>query len=101
MMKTLPLAAACLGLVACQQESKPAPEDPAPAPGKEASTPLDDSDSYLGLALEAASARAEQAGIRWRVVEEDGQGKPVTKDYRPDRLNFSVASGKVIRVTKG
>lgn len=53
------------------------------------------------MTLADASARADKAEIRWRIVEEDGKPRAVTMDHRPDRLNFSVAAGKVIRVTKG
>jgi hypothetical protein len=99
MRKTLSIAV-CLGLAACQQqESKPAPKPP-PPPAKTSDDPKD-AGSYLGMAVEEAGARADKAGIRWRVIEEDGQGRPVTKDHRPDRLNFAVAAGKIIRVTKG
>jgi hypothetical protein len=97
MMKMLSIAV-CLSLAACQQrESKPVPESP---PEQATANPAD-ADSYLGMTVEEAGARADKAGIRWRVVEEDGQGRPVTKDHRPDRLNFAVAAGKIIRVTKG
>lgn len=112
-MKTLPIAA-CLCLVACQPESKPAPKAPPSSQGEDASrAPLpepsppkviadpSDASSYVGMSTEEASARADKAGIRWRIVEEDGKGRPVTKDHRPDRLNFAVAAGKIIRVTKG
>jgi hypothetical protein len=99
MMKTLPIAA-CLYLAACQPESKPAPKSP-PPPAAEVNADPADADSYLGMSVEEAGARADKAGIRWRVIEEDGQGRPVTKDHRPDRLNFAVAAGKIIRVTKG
>jgi hypothetical protein len=108
MMRTLPILA-CLALAACQQqESKPPPRDapaasapaPAPASGKVSSDPADAS-SYVGMGVSEASSRADKAGIRWRIVEEDGQSRPVTKDFRPDRLNFAVAAGKIIRVTKG
>ncbi len=97
MRKTLSIAV-CLSLAACQQrESKPAPESP-PEP---ATADPADVGSYLGMTVEEAGARADKAGIRWRIIEEDGQGRPVTKDHRPDRLNFAVAAGKIIRVTKG
>ncbi len=101
MMKAIPLAA-CLCLAACQPESKPAPASPgdAPPPGPSATDPADAS-SYVGMTLQEATARADKAGIRWRVVEEDGKSRPVTMDHRPDRLNFAVAAGKIIRVTKG
>jgi hypothetical protein len=105
MMKTLPFAV-CLSLAACQQqESKPQEGAASPAPQSAPPATVNDdpadADSYLGMTVEEAGARADKAGIRWRVVEEDGQGRPVTKDHRPDRLNFAVAAGKIIRVTKG
>jgi hypothetical protein len=103
-MKTILLtAAASLAVISCQQQSsEPAPEKNPPAAEKP-TTPADpaDANSYLGMTLEAASARADKAGIRWRIVEEDGKPRLVTKDYRPDRLNFAVEKGKIIRVNKG
>ena len=60
-----------------------------------------DAASYVGMTLEAAKARADKAGIPNRVVEEDGVSNPVTMDHRPERLNFAVKAGKIIRVTKG
>jgi hypothetical protein len=35
------------------------------------------------------------------VIEIDGNPQGVTADYRPERLNFSIKNGKIIRVTKG
>jgi hypothetical protein len=35
------------------------------------------------------------------VVEVDGVGRPVTRDFLPERLNFKVKDGKVTEVTKG
>lgn len=57
--------------------------------------------SYVGMAVEDAEKAAEKAGVPWRVVEADGEPRPVTKDYRPDRLNFTLEAGKIIRVTRG
>jgi hypothetical protein len=51
--------------------------------------------------LEEAGKRAEAAGLKWRAVMEDGVGKPTTRDYRPDRLNFTVEKGKVTAVRNG
>ena len=53
------------------------------------------------MSLEAAKAKAENAQLPWRLVRIDGQSRPVTKDYRPNRLNFEVTKGKVTRVTRG
>jgi hypothetical protein len=102
-MKTILLAALPLAMVSCQQQSsEPTPEKTPPAAGKPAaSTDPADANSYVGMTLQDATARAEKAEIRWRVVEEDGKPRPVTMDYRPDRLNFAVEKGKIIRVNKG
>ncbi len=58
-------------------------------------------ESYIGLTKQEAAARAQAAGHRSRVIEEDGQRFRVTKDYRPDRRNFTVKDGRVTRVVKG
>jgi hypothetical protein len=58
-------------------------------------------EGYVGLTEEAAVAKAKQAGRRWRVVQRDDQLFPVTRDYRPHRLNFTVKNGKVVNVTSG
>ncbi|MGJ8697465.1 MAG: hypothetical protein ACSHYF_14200 [Verrucomicrobiaceae bacterium] len=56
---------------------------------------------YIGLTKEAAMLRAKKEGKRARVVSEDGRQSMVTKDYRPDRLNFTIEAGKVTRVQGG
>lgn len=102
-MKTILIAALSLAAVSCQQQSSgPDPDKTPPAADKPAA-PDDPANatSYVGMTLTEGSARADKAGIRWRVIEEDGKSRPVTMDYRPDRLNFVVAGGKIIRVTKG
>lgn len=85
-----------------EKPASPTPT-PTPAPAEKPAAPGDpaEASSYVGMTLPDASARADKADIRWRVVEEDGKSRPVTMDYRPDRLNFSVEKGKIIRVTKG
>ena len=57
--------------------------------------------SYLGISPEAATSAATAAGLRSRIVRVDGVSRPVTKDYRPSRLNFTVENGKVVKITKG
>lgn len=56
---------------------------------------------YVGLPLQQAQAAADRQGLRHRVVVRDGVSLPVTMDYRPDRLNFTVVRGVVTQVTKG
>jgi len=99
----------CLALVlsvaACKPESNPAPkpESPVPPPAESASATPDSKkpESYVGLDEKAAGAMADKAGVKWRVIEVDGESRPVTMDHRPDRLNFAIKDGKVIRVTQG
>ena len=66
-----------------------------------ADKPKEAAAAYIGLTVEEAGKRAEAAGLKWRVVMEDGVGKPTTRDYRPDRLNFTVEKGKVTAVRNG
>lgn len=95
-----------LGLTSCQQPSHsyPSPQAPRPSPAlnnsKKSPAPSPVS-GYLGLSLSDASAKAHRAGRPSRVISIDGQSRPVTKDYRPRRLNFAVNQGKVTRITKG
>ena len=58
-------------------------------------------DEYLGLTVDEAGDKADEAGVPWRVVREDGEDLPVTMDFVEDRLNFSVENGEVVEVTTG
>ena len=102
-MKTTLIALLGLAAVSCQQRQSSQSRPESPPAAEKPSLPDDpaDTSSYVGMTLSEASARADKAEIRWRIVEEDGKPRPVTMDYRPERLNFSVAEGKIIRVTKG
>jgi hypothetical protein len=97
--------ATVLSVAACKPESKPAPEASAPplteAPVPAAAPDPKKPESYLGLDEKAAGAMADKAGVKWRIIEVDGESRPVTLDHRPDRMNFAIKDGKVIRVTQG
>ena len=56
-----------------------------------------DMSDYVGLTEEAAIAKAEKEGRRCRTIKRDGQSFPMTRDYRPDRVNLTVESGKVVK----
>ena len=56
---------------------------------------------FVGLTLKEAEALADKHALRHRVVMLDGKPRPATKDYRPERLNFTVVDGKVTAVRKG
>jgi len=99
--------AVALSIAACKPESKPdakpkTPVPPPPAADAPAATPDPKNPAnYIGLDEKAAGAMADKAGVKWRVIEVDGESRPVTMDHRPDRLNFAIKDGKVIRVTLG
>ncbi len=89
-------------LTSCQSSPPPARPFSQPSLLKvKPSPPPTPNGGFEGLSLEAAKAKAEQAKLRWRVTRIDGKSRPVTKDYRPQRLNFEITQGKVSRVTKG
>jgi DNA polymerase II large subunit len=50
---------------------------------------------YVGMSVADAQAKAEAEDTLFRVVMEDGESLPTTKDYRPGRINATVESGVV------
>lgn len=104
-MKTrLSLLLGCLAwLPACDRQrpgDSPAPSSPIEDTRAAGADPRH-AESLVGLPLEKAAALADAASISHRVVEVDGESRPVIRDYRPDRLNFTVEKGTVTKVTKG
>lgn len=101
MMKHLALSTfAALTVLSCKPAKTPdSPPPPAemPAPTPDPAEP----ESLIGLTLEAAEAAADTANLPHRVIQIDGQPRPATKDYRPERLNFTVEKGIVTAVTNG
>ena len=58
-------------------------------------------ESFIGLTIDDAHALAQKNNHTSRVVEIDGNPQATTRDMRPNRFNFAIKEGKVIRVTKG
>ncbi|MDF1861974.1 MAG: hypothetical protein P1U87_17280 [Verrucomicrobiales bacterium] len=80
---------------------KPKGQKPTPEKSmKNASDPESDQ-TFIGLPLKEAEEKAEKSGLRHRVVLVDGQPRPATRDYRPDRVNFEVENGKIVKVSRG
>lgn len=52
-------------------------------------------EDYLGKTLKEAQELAKKNNVMFRVVKEDGLSLPVTKDYRPGRINASIEKGFV------
>jgi|TARA_B110000914_G_scaffold57075_1_gene49506 hypothetical protein len=57
--------------------------------------------SFIGLTLKEAQALAKVNKLPSRVIEIDGQPQITSEDYRPERFNFAIKNGKIIRVNKG
>ncbi|MCW1883947.1 hypothetical protein OKA04_04355 [Luteolibacter flavescens] len=111
MKALLPVSALAtvLSLAACKPEPKPAAEAQIPAPATPVEEPAAPAptpnpakpESYVGLEEKAAGDMADKASLKWRIIEVDGESRPVTMDFNPERLNFAIKDGKVIRVTQG
>ena len=57
-------------------------------------------DAYLGMTEEAAIAKAKAEGRRCRIVKRDDESFPMTRDYRPNRVNLTIKDG-VVTVANG
>lgn len=57
--------------------------------------------SYVGLPIDSAIARAEGEGRPWRVVKRDGVSMIVTMDLISHRINFEVVGGRVVAARTG
>jgi hypothetical protein len=102
-MKTL-IAVLCplAFLASCQPKHSPATDGKLPdSAEKQPSDALPTPDSFTGLTLEVAVERAEKADLPHRIIKKDGEDLPVTRDYRPERLNFTLEKGIVTHVTNG
>jgi len=81
--------------LAKEVSDEPVPELPVP----------DVSDDFLdelnGLDETDASAIVTDQGLTVRIVARDGEYYAVTKDYRTDRVNFSIENGVVVKATVG
>lgn len=100
------LTLACL--VSCQMNDDEAsngePDTTKPAPVEiSPTTPIDvmKHETLVGQTLVQVQAACDVEEVAHRVVEVDGEARPVTMDYRPERLNFKVKDGIVTVVTNG
>jgi hypothetical protein len=53
------------------------------------------------LSEDAATALIEEAGYTWRIGSVDGDNRPLTMDYRTDRLTLTIDDGVVTDATWG
>ena len=88
--------------VSCQQGEETASEpEQEPSTASEPQPVADGDGAFVGLPLKEAESLAEDRELPHRVVKVDGESKPVTMDYRPDRLNFTIEKGVVVSVSRG
>lgn len=57
--------------------------------------------TLVGKKVARAKSLAEAQGYRFRVISVDGEGRPATTDYDPQRLNAAVVDGRVTEVNVG
>ena len=57
--------------------------------------------TLVGMSVAEAEKATTDAGFTFRITSEDGEPKPVTMDYREDRINAEVEDDEVVRVTIG
>lgn len=57
--------------------------------------------TLVGMTVAEAEKATTAAGFTFRVTSEDGEPKPVTMDYREDRINAEIEDDEVVRVTIG
>lgn len=89
--------AGCVEKKPAQTIDPGAPDDVPPM--KQADTSKDG--DFVGLTVEEGEAMAKERKLVHRIVSVDGDVRPVTMDYRPDRINFTVEIGKIVKVTRG
>lgn len=58
---------------------------------------------FVGQSIDTITKQLDAAKIqlRYRIEERDGTMYPLTLDYVPERLNFSVTNGIITRVRYG
>ena len=56
------------------------------------------SKSLVGATIEEATAELEKDGWQIRICSEDGEQYMLTCDYRTDRVNLDLVSGKITNV---
>jgi len=85
----------------CRDEELAAPGVPASEPVVEKGGSPEADGDFVGLSEAAGTSLAEKRELRHRVVSVDGELRSTTRDYRPDRVNFELEGGKIVKVSRG
>ena len=62
---------------------------------------LSSPESFVGLTLDEAGAKADAEGREWRISRQDDEQFGLTADYNADRVTFEVDAGVVTAVVAG
>lgn len=103
-MRKLLLLIPAIAIASCQPETEKPPaaeKEPTPEASAEPAIDVAQPQSLVGEQLTKVQAACDKAEILHRVIEIDGESQPATMDYRPERLNFAVKDGIIVRVTTG
>lgn len=102
MKRALVIFSVCFFSTSCRE--KPEPTQPSPPvtekPVEKGETPDSDS-AFIGLTEKEGEALAKDRKLTHRVVKVDGEHRPATRDYRPDRVNFEIEQGRIVRTSRG
>lgn len=55
----------------------------------------------LGMELIEATKKLDKEYVLWRVSNRDGKPCILTRDVKPDRLNFTIRDNMIVRVDRG
>ena len=75
------------------------PDSGSGIPDKGDSAPTDE--DFVGLTEAEGAALAAERKLTHRIVSVDGQPRPATRDYRPDRVNFEIEEGRITKLSRG
>lgn len=53
---------------------------------------------WFGLTIQDAKKKATENDLQFRVIKADGEFFPITKDYRPGRINVHVWSDRIVAI---
>jgi len=57
--------------------------------------------NVVGKSAPEAKKFLDNAGVRYRVVQEDGESFVITMEYNPGRANLTITNGMVVDQTWG
>ncbi len=99
-MKLITAILASVFVLICMVSCKNRMDHPKEKGSKKSAVTESDND-FVGLTEQAGVALAGKRTLRFRIVSVDGQMRPATRDFRPDRINAELEKGIIVKVTRG